>query len=373
VGSDPNSWNNHDEVDKAPQPDVVQQAQEAAGLPAASPNAVGVHALNAAGLVDVVVTVFNKRPFLEASLGSILGAAESSRIARVTVLDHGSTDGSLELGIALCRGRARHVVVSGGSIARLRNIGAKGSDRPILSFIDADCVVPPGYFEALSRVMANTEVAATGRRVDYPTDGSWIERTWHAMHHSASEGFRKYLNSGNFAIRREVFERFGGFADALVTGEDSELGKRLNDGGFRIWESADLAVVHLDNPRSLLGFFRKEVWHARGMLATRRVWPPHLPLIGAALHGLCLVAAVCWLTIGPGTQWGRLAVAFGLAFVVPVLGVLYRAFPQRRRVPWLHAAVLYQAYLIARVTALVVAPMSRRRRRRAEGPTMRGR
>ncbi|MBL8135104.1 MAG: glycosyltransferase [Acidobacteria bacterium] len=340
---------------------------QATGLPGPPVADGGVQGDHRAGSVDVVVTVFNKRPFLEASLGSILQAAESSRIARVTVLDHGSTDGSLELGIALCRGRARHVVVSGGTIATLRNAGAKGSDRPILSFIDADCVVPPGYFEALSRVMANPEVAATGRRVDYPTDGSWVERTWHAMHHSASEGFRKYLNSGNFAIRREVFERFGGFAEALITGEDSELGQRLNDGGFRIWESADLAVVHLDNPRSLLGFFRKEVWHARGMLATRRVWPPHLPLIGAALHGLLLMAAVFWLALGAGALWGRLAVAFGLVFVVPVLGVLYRALPQRRRVPWLHAAVLYQAYLIARITALAAAPMSERRRRRAEG------
>jgi len=343
--------------------------QETEGLSAEPSHAAGVEADHVAGLVDVIVPVFNKRPFLEASLGSILRAAGPSRIARVTVLDHGSTDGSLELGIALCRGRARHLVLSGGTIATLRNAGARESDRPILSFLDADCVVPPGYFEALCRVMANPEVAATGRRVDYPTDGSWVERTWHAMHHSASEGFRQYLNSGNFAIRRDVFERFGGFAEALISGEDSELGQRLNDGGFRIWESADLPVVHLDNPQSLVGFFRKEVWHAKGMLATRRAWPPHLPLIGAALHALFLVAAGFWLAQSTGTLWVRLAVTFGLVSVVPVLAVLYRALPQRRRVPWIHATVLYQAYLLARITALAVAPMSQRRRRKAAGLT----
>jgi GT2 family glycosyltransferase len=337
--------------------------QPAAGLSGGAPGAGGVRVDRGTERIDVVVTVFNKRPFLEASLGSILRAAESSGIARVTVLDHGSTDGSSDVAMALCRGRARLVVVpSGGTIAALRNAGAKGSDRPILSFIDADCVIPPGYFAALGQVMANPDVTATGRRVDYPADGQWIERTWHAMHRSAAEGYRKYLNSGNFAVRRAAFERVGGFNEALVTGEDSELGQRLNDHGFRIWESADLAVVHLDNPRSLVEFFRKEVWHARGMLATRRLWPPHLPLIGAALHVLCLVSAGLWLMLGTGALWARLAVAGGLAFVVPLGGVLYRTLQQHRRVQWMQGAVLYQTYLLARIAALVVGAMERSRR-----------
>ena len=317
----------------------------------------------AARLVDVVVPVFNKREFLEASLGSILQAAESSRLARVTVVDHGSTDGSLELGAALCHGRARHVVMKGGTIAALRNAGARDSDRPILCFIDADCVVTPGYFEALCRVMADPAIAATGRRVDYPADGVWIERTWHEMHRSTSDGFRNYLNSGNLAVRREVFEHVGGFDETLTTGEDSELGQRLNARGYRIWESADLAVLHLDNPRTIRGFFRKEVWHGRNLLATARIWPPHLPLISVVLHALCLGAAALWLLEGTGTLGRRLAVAFVLAFAVPVLAVLYRALPRRRRVAWVPAAVLYQTYLLARIAALA-STMKRWRQRR---------
>jgi len=304
--------------------------------------------------VHVIVPVFNKRRFLETTLCSVLDAAESSGLARVTVMDHGSTDGSLELGASLCRGRAHHVVRPGGTVAALRNAGARDSDCPILCFLDSDCVVPPGYFEALCQVMSNPEVAATGRRVDYPADGAWIERTWHSMHSSTSNGFRKYLNSGNFAIRREVFESIGGFNEAMITGEDSELGQRLNARGFRIWESGDLAVLHLDNPQSISGFFKKEVWHGQGMLGTLRAWPPHLPVIGTVLHVLLLLAAAVWLFLGPGGLGWRLVVAVGFAFIIPGLAVVYRAYSKRRRLAWVQAAVLYQTYWLAKIAALAM-------------------
>lgn len=317
--------------------------------------------------VDVIIPVGNKRPFLERCLRSVLEAAEASPLVRVTVIDHGSTDGSNELGAALCRGRARHLVIPGGTISAIRNAGARMADAPILSFLDCDCVVPRGYFDAVRRVMANPEVAAAGRRVDYPADGRWLERTWHAMHESVSEGFRKYLNSGNFVIRREVFERVGGFDEALETGEDSELGQRLNALGFRIWESADLAVLHVDNPQSIGAFFRKELWHGRGMLGTARMWPPQLLLLSVILHALLLVAAAGWVALGSGALAARMAVALGLAFGMPVLAVLFRVGVRRRRVSWLSAVVLYQAYLLARIGALAMA-LSRPRRRSATLP-----
>lgn len=304
-------------------------------------------------MIDVIVPVYNKRPFLAQAVGSVLEAAEADGHVRVTVVDNGSTDGSIETLRGLCEGRARLLEHPGGTIGAVRNAGARTGDAPIVSFLDCDCVVPRDYFDRLRRALRDPSRAATGCRVDYPTDGPWVERVWHALHRSGiTDGPRAYINSGNLAVRREVFDAVGGFDEVLVTGEDAELGQRINARGLVVWEAHELVVLHLDNPRTLRAFFRKEIWHGQGMLGTLRLWPPHLPALSTLLHFACLVAAVGTLAAAPIPVVWRLAGALGLAFTTPVLVVAYRALTKRRAVPWIAATILYQAYLLARLVAV---------------------
>ena len=296
--------------------------------------------------------VFNKRAYLETCLGSVLAAEERDAGVEVIVVDNGSTDGSLELVRALCAGRARVETHAGGTIAAVRNAGARVASAPIFCFLDCDVVVPEDYFARLRAVFERKDVAAAGCRVDYPTDGPWVEAVWHRMHRTRVEGFQHYINSANFSVRRDAFTAVGGFNEALTTGEDAELGMRLNQAGHRIWETQSLVVVHVDNPRTLSAFLRKEIWHGLGMFGTMRLSLLDRPTIMMFVHLILMVAAGVQLGAGRGGIAARLAVALLLVTAVPAVTVLYRMRSGARGVPFLPAVALYEVYYLARLIAL---------------------
>lgn len=301
--------------------------------------------------ITVIVPVFNKRAFLPRCLASVLDAADKAGGVRVLVIDDGSTDGSDAVAEALCRGRAEFTRESHRTIAAVRNAGAKRAATPLLSFVDCDIVLPPEYFTTLRDVFADPAIAATGCRVTYPHDASWIERAWDLMHVTPSDGFRAYLNSGNFAVRREAFAAVGGFDEALLTGEDAELGQRLNDAGHRVYESRRLAVLHVDNPRTIGAFFRKEVWHADGMFGTVRLGSIDRPTAMTVLH-LLLAATALWLLATSRWSAGLLAAVAAALLAVPLLTVAYRSLASGRPAPVVAGTALYEVYYAARITAL---------------------
>ena len=70
-------------------------------------------------------------------------------------------------------------------------------------------------FQNLRSVLGQHAVDATGCRVDYPVDGPWVERVWHELHRAKEgDGPRSYINSGNFAVRRESQRSVGSSAEA---------------------------------------------------------------------------------------------------------------------------------------------------------------
>lgn len=301
--------------------------------------------------ITVVVPVFNKRAFLPRCLGSVLDAAGRAGAVEVIVIDDGSTDGSDTVAEELCRGRAAFTRESHRTIAAVRNAGARRAAAPLLSFLDCDIVVPPDYFLTLREVFSRDDVAATGCRVSLPHDASWIERTWDRLHTLPADDFRAYLNSGNFAVRRAAFEAVGGFAESLQTGEDAELGQRLTDAGYRIWETRRLAVLHLDNPQTLRAFYRKEVWHADGMFGTVRLGSVDRPTVMTLLH-LGLVVTAVWLLAMSWPSPSAAVIALMAVVAVPLLTVAYRARAAGRLVPVAAGITLYGVYYAARITAL---------------------
>lgn len=125
--------------------------------------------------VSVVMPVFNKAPFLAASLDSIAAAVRSYGDAELIVVDHGSTDGSRELLQSRYADEAKLAEFSGGTIAAVRNHGARLAAGSVLSFIDADCVIPPHYLDRLVEVLAATGAGATGAEVVPPPSPTWVE------------------------------------------------------------------------------------------------------------------------------------------------------------------------------------------------------
>lgn len=302
--------------------------------------------------VSVVVPVFNKAPFLAAALDSIVTAARAYGNAELIAVDHGSTDGSRQLLESRYAKEGRIADFRGGTISAVRNFGARLATGSVLSFIDADCVIPPDYFDRLVEVLAATGAGATGAEVVPPPAPNWVEDVWYRLHRRAGDGEQEWIGSANLAIRREAFDAVDGFDERLVTGEDTELCQRLRDRGYRIYESKSLAAVHLDNAKTVTDFYRKELWRGLGMFGTVRWGAIDRPTAMTIVHLMLAATAVIIVAAAPWTWALRLGAAAALLAAVPAVTLLYRRLQGGSVASPLRALLLYEAYYAARVTAL---------------------
>ncbi len=302
--------------------------------------------------VSVVVPVFNKSPFLPATLDSIVAAVRSYGDAELIAVDHGSTDGSRELLASRYPQDVRILDLRGGTIATVRNRGARAATGSVLSFIDADCVIPPDYLVSVSEILATTGAGATGAEVVPPASPSWVEDVWYRLHRRAEDGEQEWIGSANLVVVREAFDAVGGFDERLVTGEDTELCQRLRGRGYRIYESKRLSAVHLDNAKTVRAFYRKEIWRGLGMFGTVRPGAIDKPTVMTVVHIALWAAAIVVLATAPWTWPARLAVAVGLVVAAPAATLLYRARAARSLGRPLHALLLYEVYYAARGAAM---------------------
>jgi glycosyltransferase involved in cell wall biosynthesis len=308
---------------------------------------------------SVVVPVFNGIEHLRTCLESVTAAIGRYQNAELIVVDNGSTDGSYELLLGDYVSAAKTFQQKGVTIAALRNFGARAAGGDYLCFIDADCVIGQDYFERAASVLASLDAGAVGSMVDLPPRPQWIEKTWHMLHAPVKDGYVNYLNSGNFVVKRAVFERIGGFDETLITGEDAELGVRLGAAGFKIYESQEIKAIHLRNPKTLRQFVRRQVWHGLGMFGSAKIDWFDKPLLLTFAHLLLPAAGAINLFVSwTGLGWRVVAFAVSLA-LAPVAAVTYRSIQQGKLQRPLRSMLLYSLYLDSRIYALFLIACGR--------------
>jgi hypothetical protein len=284
-------------------------------------------------------------------LTSLVVAVENCGTAALTIVDNNPGE-RLDATVAGFVDRATVVKSHASSVAGVRNDGvALGGESDFLVFVDSDCLVSSNFCSEVLRVFFETGAEVVGCKVVSPRDGHWTERAMDDVHRRGGDGPRSFLNSGCLAIRFDVFNQVGGFDAGLTANEDYDLCSRVGSVGGRIWQSEALAVLHLGNPKSVLGYFKRLAWHGEGVFgSTGKIdWSLmlffvlgnaavlSLGLVGSLYFALDLqlVAAVCLLLVS--------IIAVPLAFVVA------RAFQFRRRVPVISGVLLMQVTFVARL------------------------
>lgn len=168
-----------------------------------------------------------------------------------------------------------------------RNYGAERSKGDYLIILDSDCILPPGYFTAIEKEL-NTEPADAFGGPDQAHDSfTDIQK---AINYAMTSFFttggirggkkkmdKFYPRSFNMGIRREVYEKLGGFSK-MRFGEDIDFSIRIFKGGYKCRLFPDAWVYH--KRRTDLKKFFKQV-HNSGIARINlyKKYPESLKLV----------------------------------------------------------------------------------------------
>lgn len=168
--------------------------------------------------LSIVIPVLNEAHGIETTLHAL--AALRQRGVEVVVVDGGSTDDTP----VLARQHASAVLTAPRGRARQMNAGAAQARGAVLLFLHADTQLPP---DADRLVLEAIESGVVWGRFDVRITGTaWMLRVVAALMNARSRWSRIATGDQALFVRRDVFERLGGFPDQPLM-EDIELSKRL--------------------------------------------------------------------------------------------------------------------------------------------------
>lgn len=292
--------------------------------------------------VSFIVPLYNEERTIVLCLDSIVENLHEND--EIIIVDNGSTDNSIRL--VRNYDMVRLLGKPGITIGALRNLGAEVAKGDILAFIDADCVICRDWRDYVVDSLKRPAVVACGSKYDLPANADWIEKAWFSQKKHTS-GPVSYINSGNLAINKTIFLQVGGFDEKLVTGEDAELGWRLNSKGYLVLENPSIKAIHLGNPKDIISFYKKQRWHSLGMFGTFRIkWfdKPVMMTIVFIFSIMYSIASVlnCYNVFSAFT-----------ILLVPMVTATYRCIQYNNFCYFLQLVYLYLVYFTARVDALL--------------------
>jgi GT2 family glycosyltransferase len=141
-----------------------------------------------------------------------------------------------------------------------RNLGVRHSQGELLAFLDADVIPGADWLATLLRALSPRAEAVSGSVLNGTPESRWGSAQHRLEFLEWAPGRTAPLEHGiscNLLLRRSAFERAGGFAEDMRTGEDTVLTAPLAARG-RLAFAPEARVTHLNRtrPRSMLAHQR---------------------------------------------------------------------------------------------------------------------
>jgi rSAM/selenodomain-associated transferase 2 len=172
--------------------------------------------------LSAIVPMLNEAATIASTLHALRRGAPD---AEIIVVDGGSADSS----VALARPMCDELIVAARGRARQMNAGARASHGDALVFVHADTMVPSTFGADIASALSDSAVA--GGRFDVELDASTLPyRIIGAMISLRSRISRTGTGDQAIFVRREVFDRLGGFPE-LELCEDLEFSRLLKRAG----------------------------------------------------------------------------------------------------------------------------------------------
>jgi glycosyltransferase involved in cell wall biosynthesis len=207
--------------------------------------------------VSVVICTRNRPDKICAAAESVLANGHPN--FDVTVIDQSTTDATqYVLGQMLATDkRVSYHHMNAVGLSRAYNLGIRSTSADLIAFTDDDCIVPADWLEHIERAFAEEPDADLlyGQVVAKPAaldDGALVPDLpfTKAERLSRRDGFRVFGMGANFAARRRLFDRIGGFDEVLGGGaplrssQDFDLAYRTYRAGAVILLRPEVTLLH---------------------------------------------------------------------------------------------------------------------------------
>ena len=154
--------------------------------------------------ISVIIPILNEAKNIVATLQALLPLGPSE----LFIVDGGSSDGTR----AICRQFNVEVLTSPRGRAAQMNYGARRATGDVLLFLHADTRLPPTAFSDIRDALSDPRFV--GGRFDIQLDGDhWMLRVIGAMISLRSRLSKVGTGDQGIFVRREVFQRMGGFPE----------------------------------------------------------------------------------------------------------------------------------------------------------------
>jgi glycosyltransferase involved in cell wall biosynthesis len=218
--------------------------------------------------VSVVIPTYNRADLVLLAARSCL--EQQGVELELIVVDDGGTDRTEET-LSTLSGPLRYVRQAWAGRSVARNLGASLASAPAVAFLDSDDLALPGRFaRQLARLDENVAVwgqveiiAADGQTVAAET----VMRQRFARDAAAAGVTPERLALANrlyagstLLVRKDVFERIGGFDPAFLVTEDIEFSVRLAREGPLVFEPEPVAAIRMHSGNSRIeDMFREHI------------------------------------------------------------------------------------------------------------------
>ncbi len=239
--------------------------------------------------VSVIVPTYRQAGRLRRLLNS-LDKLEGAPPFEVIVIDDCSPDETqavLEMWAGITAPFAKRYIrmpVNDGP-AKARNKGAREARGELVAFVDADCIVDPGWLAALTaRIDPEARIAGVGGRVKPLRPEGLLSRYYTEYGVLDPHPHLLYLASCNCCFLRGPLLEVGGFDEELphAGGEDVGVCIKLWRRGWRFAFEPAAVVVH-EYRESLIDFLRtmRRYGHGSSYVTYRYLGPEAIPVAGS--------------------------------------------------------------------------------------------
>ena len=217
--------------------------------------------------VSVIIPALNEEKGIEPTLKAIRNQDYRGKIELI-VADGHSTDKTVQISQKYAD---KVVTETTRTIAAGRNAGARAASGELLLYTDADTIVDKDWVRRMAAAFDDERVVAAFGMI-IPIEGGAFEKFMLTYSVLISAWFfnkvgMDYTYGNNMALRKSAFDKIGGFDIYLVTGEDTDIIKRIRKHGRVAFVPAARALYSIRRIREW-GYPKYLFFHTKNFFMT---------------------------------------------------------------------------------------------------------